>query len=103
MTRKQLSVHRIYIGNISFDTSKEELREFFVRRGVAAQVQFLAAPKTAEAVSGGFAFISVLGDEQLAKAMVLDREEGPRGRKALLVREALPRTSAQEADLVNAE
>ena len=79
---------RIFVGNISFDTTKEALTEAFAAFGEVADLHLPTDRETGK--PRGFAFVEMRDDEQ-AKAAI----EGVNGRdmdgRALTVNEARPR------------
>jgi len=89
-------VHRIYLGNLSFATSQEDIKAFFLSKGVQVEVQHLSKPREEGQKSGGFAFITILGREAFEQALLLNLSDGPHGRKRLLVREAMPKPAGPQ-------
>lgn len=58
---------RLYVGNLSFHTSPESLREHFSAYGDVADVHLVSDRETGR--SRGFAFVTMGTDEQAAKAI----------------------------------
>ncbi|MCC5023992.1 MAG: RNA-binding protein [Candidatus Synoicihabitans palmerolidicus] len=83
-----MSSSKLYVGNMSFKTSEDELRDAFAEYGSVTDV-YVAMDK----ITGrprGFAFVTMATDEEAAKAA-----EGMNGRdfggRALTVNEARPK------------
>lgn len=93
------SVRRLYVGNIHFSTSSEDLLAFFVKHKVSARVKHMSQPVQPEHKNAGYAFITVLGADQEGLALALNDNEGPKGRKGMKVRQALPKSKPVEVEL----
>jgi len=75
----------LYVGNLSFDSSDEDLREHFAQSVTVEEVKVVYDRDSGR--SRGFAFVTVGDAEQVAKAVELFNEQDFLGRK-LVVREA---------------
>jgi len=78
----------IYVGNLSFDTSEEELRAAFEAHGQVDKVTVVRDRDTGQ--PRGFAFVEMANDGEAEKAMASLNGSTLRGR-ALNVNEARPR------------
>lgn len=90
------SVRRLYVGNIHFETTSDELVAYFTRHGISARVKHMSQPTQPAYKNAGYAFITVLGAEQEGMSLALNDQEGPHGRKSLKVRQALPKSKPPE-------
>ncbi len=82
---------RIYVGNLSYETSENELREMFAPFGEIASLRIVT-----DRVSGrskGFGFVEMASDEEAQAAMTGLNGKEIRGR-AIVVNEARPRPEA---------
>lgn len=85
---------KLYVGNLSYDTTEEELREFFAQAGAVNAVELIKDRDTGS--SKGFAFVTMgsqedankaiqqlngqsLGNRELRVSTARPREERPRG------------------------
>jgi RNA recognition motif-containing protein len=78
----------IYVGNLSFDTTEEDLRTAFSAHGEVASVQIIMDRDTGR--SKGFAFIEMPEKEE-ALAAIKNLHETELGGRKLNVNEARPR------------
>ena len=80
---------RIYVGNLSWQTDENELRETFASYGEVVSAQIITDRESGR--SRGFAFVEMSNDEEGKAAIeaVNDKEVGGR---QLKVNEAKPRT-----------
>ncbi len=78
---------RIFVGNLSFNTSDNDLRDAFAPYGQVASAQVITDRETQR--SRGFGFVE-MGDDDARKAIVGLNESDLQGR-ALNVNEAKPR------------
>ncbi len=78
---------RIFVGNLSFDTSDDDLRATFAPYGEVASAQVITDRETQR--SRGFGFVE-MGDDDARKAISGLHESDLQGR-ALNVNEAKPR------------
>lgn len=90
---QDISIRRIYVGNLRFETSREELIGFFQEHGVTVHVKHFSAPAQNAHKNSGYAFLTVLGQAQEAAALKLDGADGPGGRKNIRVARAKPKAS----------
>ena len=79
---------KLYVGNLSFDTSESDLRSAFEAHGTVDSVAVVADKFTGR--SRGFGFIEMNNDEEAKAAMAELNEKELDGRK-LNVNEARPR------------
>jgi cold-inducible RNA-binding protein len=80
---------RLYVGNLPYKATDEELRELFSRSGPVDNVQVMRDNMTGRA--RGFAFVEMATDEGAQKAIADFHQYQLEGR-ALVVNEARPRT-----------
>ena len=80
---------RLYVGNLPYKATDEELRELFSRSGPVDNVQVMRDNMTGRA--RGFAFVEMATDEGAQKA-VADLNQYQLDGRALVVNEARPRT-----------
>ncbi len=80
---------RLYVGNLPYKASEEELRNLFGQAGPVANVQVMMDQMTGRA--RGFAFVEMETDEAAKKA-VSDFHDFQMGGRALVVNEARPKT-----------
>jgi len=79
---------KLYVGNLSYETSEAELNELFSAFGEAASVRILTDDMSGR--SKGFGFVEFNDDEQAKAAMAALNGKEVRGR-AIVVNEARPR------------
>ena len=78
----------LFVGNLTFDTTEDALRELFSPMGEVGQVRIMTDRDTGK--SRGFAFVEMAQDEDAAKAIAaLNGKE--LGGRALTINEARPR------------
>jgi cold-inducible RNA-binding protein len=78
----------LFVGNLTFDTTEDALRELFSPLGEVQQVRIMTDRDTGK--SRGFAFVEMVSDEDAAKAIAaLNGKEF--GGRALTVNEARPK------------
>ncbi len=80
---------RLYVGNLPYKATDEELRELFSRSGPVDNVQVMRDNMTGRA--RGFAFVEMATDEGAQKA-IADLHQYQLDGRALVVNEARPRT-----------
>jgi len=78
---------RIYVGNLSFQTTEDDLSDFFKKAGAIESVSIIADRETGR--SKGFGFVE-MNDEDADKAIAELNGQELNGR-ALTVNEARPR------------
>ncbi len=83
---------KIYVGNLSFDTSNDELRDAFAAFGEVASAQVITDRETGR--SRGFGFVEIENDEDAQKAIAGMSGTNLQGR-ALNVNEARPREDSR--------
>jgi RNA recognition motif-containing protein len=79
---------RIYVGNLSYQTTEAKLNELFGAIGEVASVTLITAPGTGR--SKGFAFVEMSDDAKAVEAINQLNEQEVDGRK-LKVAEARPK------------
>ncbi|HDQ99097.1 MAG TPA: RNA-binding protein [candidate division WOR-3 bacterium] len=80
---------RVFVGNLPFSASEEELRQLFARHGEVSSVEIVKDRFTER--SRGFAFVEMATDEGAAAAVAALNQHQMSGR-ALTVNLARPRT-----------
>ena len=81
---------RLYVGNLSFNTTEVELRDLFSQYGAVTETKMVADRETGR--PRGFAFIE-MGTEQEAKAAIDELNGRELGGRQLTVNEAQERSS----------
>ena len=79
---------KLYVGNLPYSVSEDELRELFSRAGAVDTVNVVRDTATGRA--RGFAFVEMATDEEAQKA-VSEFNEYELGGRALAVNEARPK------------
>jgi RNA recognition motif-containing protein len=79
---------KLYVGNLSFETTENDLQDLFEQHGAVNEVHLLTDRMTGK--SRGFAFVTMNDDEQAKGAMSAINGQALNGR-ALNVNEARPR------------
>ena len=79
---------KLYVGNLSFETTENDLQDLFEQHGQVGEVRLMMDRMTGK--SRGFAFITMNDDEQAKAAMNALNGHELNGR-ALNVNEARPR------------
>ena len=79
---------KLYVGNLSFETTENDLQDLFEQHGTVNEVHLMMDRMTGK--SRGFAFITMNDDEQAKSAMGATNGHDLNGR-ALKVSEARPR------------
>jgi len=80
---------RIYVGNMSFDTTEDEIKSAFSAHGQVSEVTFIRDRDTGRAKGFGFVEMPSSTEAQKAIAALNGKEMGSR---TLTVNEAKPRT-----------
>lgn len=80
--------NKLYVGNLDFQTTAEDLTELFAGAGEVARAQVIVDRDTQH--SKGFAFVEMVSPEDAAKAISMYNGHALNGR-ALVVNEARPR------------
>ena len=80
---------KIYVGNMSFDTSEDDLRKAFEAHGAVDSVSIITDRDTGR--SKGFGFVEMSDDNEAKAAMENLNDKDLQGR-TLKVNEARPRT-----------
>lgn len=58
---------RLYVGNVSFKATEDQLREFFANVGEVETIRLIVVPQTGQ--PKGFAFVEMTTDEEAKKAI----------------------------------
>ncbi len=82
----------IFVGNLSFDSSEQDLRSLFENYGAVQQVRIMTDRDTGR--SRGFAFVEMADDAEAAKAIAALNGHELNGRD-LKVNEARPKEKQQ--------
>ena len=82
---------KLYVGNLSFGTTENDLRELFAQHGNVSEVNLIIDRMTGR--SRGFAFVSMATAEEAQKAIQNLHEKDFDGR-AMTVNEARPKESS---------
>jgi RNA recognition motif-containing protein len=80
---------RLYVGNLPYKTTDEDLRALFSQAGAVDNVQVMRDSVTGRA--RGFGFVEMVADEDAQKAIAQFHQYALDGR-ALVVNEARPKT-----------
>ena len=80
--------NKLYVGNLSFDSTENELQDLFATAGTVQEVILIQDKITGK--SKGFGFVTMATDEEAKKAISLINGKSIGGR-ALTVNEARPR------------
>ena len=81
---------KIYVGNLSFDASEDELRRLFEAHGAVESAKLATDRDTGRA--RGFGFVEMASDSE-ANAAIAALNGSQVGGRALVVNEARPKTS----------
>ncbi|MBV9010066.1 MAG: RNA-binding protein [Verrucomicrobia bacterium] len=79
---------KLYVGNLSFETTENDLQDLFEQQGQVGEVALMTDRMTGK--SRGFAFVSMSDKEQAESAIVATNGTELHGRR-LSVSEARPR------------
>jgi len=82
---------KLYVGNLSFDTTDTTLREMFSAHGTVDSAQIIQDRDTGR--SKGFGFVEMSSDQE-AKAAIDALNESSHGGRQLTVNEAKPKSSS---------
>jgi cold-inducible RNA-binding protein len=83
----------IYVGNLSFQASEEELEALFGNYGEVTSVKIMTDRETGR--SRGFAFVEMANDDD-ARQAIEDLHESEYKTRNLVVNEAKPRTNSND-------
>jgi len=86
---------RLYVGNLSYETSEEDLRKSFVEFGTVESVAVVMDKDTGK--SKGFAFVE-MGSREEAQAAISGLNGRQVGDRTLKVDEARPKPERQGGD-----
>jgi RNA recognition motif-containing protein len=81
---------KLYVGNLSFDATEEELRRMFESHGAVESAKVATDRDTGR--SRGFGFIEMTSDQE-AESAIAALNGAQMGGRALIVNEARPKTS----------
>jgi cold-inducible RNA-binding protein len=81
-------VKKLYVGNLSFDVTQDQITEMFTAHGDVKSAQLIIDRDTGR--SKGFGFVEMSNDQEAAKAITAMNGQMVDGR-ALTVNEAKPR------------
>lgn len=79
----------IYVGNLSYDTGEDELREAFAQYGTVSAVNIIKERETGR--SRGFGFVEMPDDDE-ARSAIEGLNLQRLGNRAITVNEARPRS-----------
>ena len=79
---------KLYVGNLSFDTTQDQITEMFTPHGDVKSAQLITDRDTGR--SKGFGFVEMANDQEAAKAITALNGQMVGGR-ALTVNEAKPK------------
>ncbi|MFL6514818.1 MAG: RNA recognition motif domain-containing protein [Chthoniobacterales bacterium] len=79
---------KLYVGNLSFETTENDLQDLFEQHGAVSEVKLMMDRMTGK--SRGFAFVTMNDNTQAAAAMAAINGKDLNGRN-LTVNEARPR------------
>lgn len=80
----------IYVGNLSYETTDQQLREAFEEFGAVASVNLIIDRQTGK--SRGFAFVE-MPDSEAAQSAIMAFSQHEMGGRRIAVNEARPRPS----------
>ena len=83
---------RLYVGNLPYDLSEDELHEIFSAHGQVASTKLITDFNTGR--SRGFAFVEMRTEEEAQNA-IAKMNKAKVGERELVVNEARPRTERQ--------
>jgi len=89
----------IYVGNLNYRTTEEELRELFEPFGIVERVSI---PRDTASRARGFAFVE-MEDENAAKAAIRELNGSKLGNRTLVVNQARPRAARADTGRGNGE
>lgn len=84
---------RLYVGNVPFKATEDQLREFFSNAGEVESVRMIVMPQTGQ--PKGFAFVEMMTPEEARKALT-DLNGKPFMGRELRVTEARPPKQREE-------
>jgi RNA recognition motif-containing protein len=83
-----VTVKKLYVGNLSFDVTQDQITEMFTPHGAVKSAQLITDRDTGR--SKGFGFVEMANDQEAAKAITALNGQMIDGR-ALTVNEAKPK------------
>ena len=86
--RRSIALKNIYVGNVSFRTTEQDIEALFAAYGQVERVQIVKDRETGQ--SRGFAFVEMPGDAEADKA-IASLNGAELGGRTLTVNEARPR------------
>ena len=81
---------KLYVGNLSYNTTEGELESLFAQSGTVESVRVMRDMATGRA--RGFAFVEMASDEDAQKA-ISQLNEAQLGGRSIMVNEARPKTA----------
>jgi cold-inducible RNA-binding protein len=84
---------KLYVGNVSFNTTENDLQDAFAAYGIVTEVNLITDRMTGR--PRGFAFVT-MGNDQEAEAAISGLNGASLDGRALTVNEARPRESRPE-------
>lgn len=84
---------KLYVGNLSYDTSEDKLKEYFAQAGDVASVSIITDKYSGK--SRGFGFVEMETEDEAKKAKEMFDQQELDGRK-LVVNEARPRRNRSD-------
>jgi RNA recognition motif-containing protein len=97
-TNKEYEVKKLYVGNLSFETTEAELRALFEQEGEVTSVALITDRNTGR--PRGFAFVEFATEDSAQKAMQRFNDMAFGGRN-LRVNEAQQRSESRSSDRRN--
>jgi RNA recognition motif-containing protein len=91
-TKKEIKMKKMYVGNIPYDATEEDLRQFFSEQGEIESLKIIQDQFTDR--SKGFGFIEMVNEEDAKKAIATLNGKDFKG-KSLTVAEAKPQQKRQ--------
>jgi cold-inducible RNA-binding protein len=88
LRNKLVMSNKLYVGNLSFDTTENDLQDTFAEAGTVTEAALMQDKFTGK--SRGFAFVTMSSSEEAQKAISLLHGKTVQGR-SLTVNEARPR------------
>ncbi|MDZ7587011.1 MAG: RNA-binding protein [Patescibacteria group bacterium] len=88
----EVLMNKLYVGNLSYDVTGDQLGELFAQAGQVASAIVISDRNTGR--SKGFGFVEMSSDEEAKKAIEMFNDQDFQGRK-LRVNEARPQEPRQ--------
>ncbi len=87
--------NRLYVGNLNFETTEEDLEKHFSQAGEVKSAEIIKDADSGK--SRGFGFVEMKTEEEAKKAMEMFHEKDLQGRE-LTVEEAKPKKDTDETE-----